>query len=1073
MFGLQSTRTGRGLESAVYSLFLISGFTGLAYEVIWTRLLVRYLGATSLAVTTVLASYMAGLALGSLLFGRLIDRRGDPLRVYGLLELGIGAFAIIFPFVLLALNPIYSLIYPPLQGKFYVLSSVRFLLCFLILLIPTSLMGGTLPVLSKFMATGLSTLTQRVGRLYAVNTMGAVVGVLGTGFLLLPQLGIRQATLLCAALNFGILVVALTMSRRYKKPDRKQGKAMQRKGLQSKTPAGRSKIILAVFAATGFCALAIEVIWTRILALIIGTTVYAFAVMLATFLLGLAAGSSVFARVAQRTRSPGRTLGLVVAGIGLTTYLSTHAFGKLPMLYMAFYEKTGPSWGNLTWFQFAVCSIIMLVPAFLMGALFPLVARLYAKDVSKVGSEIGEIYAFNTVGAILGSVAGSFLFLRILGAVNGLIFISMIYMAIGTILLVKVAEFRRLGSRLALAGCMAALAVALITNSPTIDRKMMTSGVYRYAPVFKTQEGLKRSLRQSKTLFYDEGLDATVAVERFHDEITLSIDGKVDASTGTDDMTTQVLLAQLPLLLHPQPDTVLVIGLGSGVTLGSAQRHSVRSIDCVELLENVVDASEHFNLHNYDCLSDPRTTLIIGDARNHLLLTKRKYDVIISEPTNPWISGVNDLFTQEFFKLAIGRLRTGGVMCAWFHTYHMGDDDVRTMVKTFTSVFPEAVLWMSTGTDLVLLGSTGPLVFDEHLGERMIEPGIAEDLARIWIHTPEDLLSSHIAGTRALLDFAGSAREHNTDDNMLLEFSAGTKILEETQQVHLVNFLRMIEPPPMERFTASVAERIRAGLEARKKVIRGSLALIGKRTDMALSLYAQAYRLAPSDPYVLDKYIETNFTVGNVLFSQGKYDEAIQSYEKALVEPDYPTSWLAYIGLGVCYMAKGDYERAHENTRMSIEKNPYNADGYYNLGKLQYGRGKLAEAAHSFEQALDILPHAGAANDLSRVYIQTGRDPDEALDLAKLAIALEPKASFFNTLGWAYHSLGKHGQARGALDTALRMEPGNSEALLRLGMVELATGNAHEARDYFERALRLGVRDFYTRKAEEELRRLR
>jgi spermidine synthase len=1034
---------------------------------------VRSLGATSLAVTTVLASFMAGLALGSLLFGKLIDKKGDPIQVYGLLELGIGTFAVLFPLVLLLLNPFYALIYPALQGEFYILSLVRFLLCFVVLLIPTILMGGTLPVLSKVMATGLSNLTEQVGRLYAVNTMGAVAGAFGTGFLLIPKLGIRQATWLCAILNFGILFVALAMSKRPAKAEGREGEETQLRMEKAKALPGRSKMILAVFAATGFCALAVEVIWTRILSLVIGTTVYAFAIMLTTFLLGLAAGSAVFARVAQRTRHPGKALGTVIAAIGLTVFLSTFAFGRLPVLYMIFYENAHPSWIDLTWIQFAFCSVIMLVPSFLMGSLFPLVTRLYARVPSKVGSEIGEIYAFNTVGAILGSVAGSFLFLRIFGAVNGLVLISMIYMAVGIILLAKVAEFRRRGIRLAAAVCTGAIAVALLANSPTIDRKMMTSGVYRYAPIYKTLEGFRRTLRQSKTLFYDEGLDATVTVERLRDEITLAIDGKVDASTGISDMTTQVLLAHLPLIFHPQPDTVLVIGLGSGVTLGSAQLHNVRWIDCVELLENVVEASRHFSLHNYDCLSDQRTDLIIGDARNHLLLTKSKYDVIISEPTNPWISGVGDLFTREFFRLAKDRLKTGGIMCAWFHTYHMGDSDMRTMVRTFVSVFPEAVLWMAQGTDLIFLGSAVPLTFDERLSERINDLAIAGDLARVWIHTPEDLVSSHVAGPRALLSFAGSREEYNTDDNMLLEFSAGRKVLEHTENIHLVNFLRMIEPPPLERFAISVADGIQTQMEARRKVMRGSLALTDKKTDVALSLYDQAYRLAPSDPYVLDNYIETNLSVGNVFFSRGEYDEAILSYRKALVEPEYPTSWLAYIGLGVCYLAKGDFDRALENTRLSIERNPYNAEGYHNLGKLQYGSGRIDEAVYSLEQALEIVPHAGAANDLSRIYMQIGRDPAVALDLANLATSLERKASYFNTLGWAYHSLGKYGEARRALRRALKLEPENSEAFFRLGMLELSTGRADEGREYLEKAVEFGHRDPYARRAEDKLRELR
>jgi tetratricopeptide (TPR) repeat protein len=486
----------------------------------------------------------------------------------------------------------------------------------------------------------------------------------------------------------------------------------------------------------------------------------------------------------------------------------------------------------------------------------------------------------------------------------------------------------------------------------------------------------------------------------------------------------------------------------------------------------VVDASDHFRSYNYDCLSDQRANLIIGDARNHLLLTKRKYDVIISEPTNPWISGVGDLFTSEFFGMVRDRLKVGGIMCAWFHTYHMGDGDLKAIVRTFLSVFPEGVLWMADDTDLIFLGSAVPLAFDERLGGRMDEAAIAQDLARIWIHRPEDLVSSYVAGPRALLSFVGSAPGLNTDDNMLLEFSAGTKVLEETERIHLVSLLRLMEPPPLDRISRAVAEKTLIHMEARKTAARGSLELAADRTGTALALCGQAYQQAPTDPYVLNKYIETNLSVANVLFEEGRYDEAARHYQEALVEPDYPTSWLAYIGLGVCYLARRDPEKAYGYTRLSVEKNPRSADGYYNLGRIQHLRGNISEAIMWHERALDLLPHAGAANDLSRILLEGNTDFPRAAELAGLAVSLEEKPAFFNTLGWAYHSLRQYQHARRALKKGLDLEPKNSEALFRLGMVELSAGNAGEARSYFARAAELGRQDHYARQAEDMLRGL-
>ena len=420
----------RSTVAVVFSLFVVSGFTGLAYEVIWARMLVRVLGATTLAVTTVLASYMAGLALGSIIFGRVVDRRGNPIRIYGFLELGIGLFALVFPYLITLVNPFYRAVYPALQGSFYLLSAVRFALCFAILLIPTILMGGTLPVLSKFVAEGLSSLTRRVGRLYAVNTFGAVVGAFATGFLILPRLGMRNTTWLAAVLNGLIVIVALLLARG---PTTAHDAGAEASGetYRPRRSPGRSRLLLAVFASTGFCALAVEVVWTRMLALVVGTTVYAFALMLTTFLLGLALGSAAFARVAQGSRRPGLIMGLVVCLIGLSIAAGLVAFGNLPIIYMSLYQRIDLTWTSLSWLEFMLCALIMLGPTFLMGGLFPLVARLYARDIDRVGREIGTMYAFNTIGAILGSFAGSFFFLRYLGIVDSLALISAVYMGLG------------------------------------------------------------------------------------------------------------------------------------------------------------------------------------------------------------------------------------------------------------------------------------------------------------------------------------------------------------------------------------------------------------------------------------------------------------------------------------------------------------------------------------------------------------------------------------------------------------------------------------------------------------------
>jgi spermidine synthase len=1068
----------------IYAIFVVSGATSLAYEVTWTRLLVRVFGGTSFAVATVLASYMAGLALGSYLLGKRIDRGGNPVRVYGFLELGIGVFALVFPFVILGLNLIYGAISPAFQERYHLLTLVRFALSFLVLLIPTTLMGGTLPVLSKYVAGDLSNLARRIGALYAVNTFGAVAGAFGTGYLLLPNLGINHTTWLCVGLNVAIFGAAMVISRG---PAPESLPAVVTKDTSRDTASGhtcgdrvggeaqsqkRARVVLVAFMLTGFAALSIEILWTRVLCLVIGTTVYAFSAMLGTFLLGLAAGSAVFARLAQRLRRPGLVLGLVVAAIGVAVFLGSVAFGKLPLLYMHVGQDIGWSWGKMMWAQFLFCLLIMLAPTFLMGGTFPLVTRIYVRDLTRVGSKVGTAYAFNTVGSIFGSFAGSFVFLQFLGIKNALTLVSAIYLTVGIALLVTVAELRGL-RRLAVAASALVLAVIAFAFPPRWDAMLMTSAVYRYAQMYRTTERLKENLKEKRLLFYDDGPGATVSVEKFQDELSLAIDGKADASTGITDMTTQTMISHLPLLFHPRPDTVLVIGLGCGMSLGAAERYPCKSIECVELLENVVKAARYFDAYTSNCLADPRLHLIVGDGRNHILLTKKKYDVIISQPTNPWIAGVGDLFTKEYLEMAKRRLKPNGIICVWFETYYMGDGDLRSMVKTFLSVFPYASMWMANEVDVIFLGSLAPLSFDDRLAATIRTPAIASDLKRVWINDITDVLSCYVWGTDGLERYSQREKQLHTDDNMMLEYSIAKKVFQTTNVIHLSNFLAAMETPPLERMDSQIAERARIQIEARRKALTGTLEFLSGKAANAIALYDAAFALAPRDPYVLWAYTERHLTLAQSLAARGDYDAAAENYGKAAVEPDYPRSWVGYDGLAFCAMRKGDYQKARQFYELSLKKNTFNRSSSYNLAKLYLGAGDVGAAISLYEKVLELYPgDAEAANGLARVYVTRNERLDAALNLAKIAASGTQKASYQNTLGWVYYSMGDFRDARKALKKAVRLEPGNSEALLRLGLVELTSANPEEAKEVFERLVGLGREDEYTDKAQVLLREL-
>ncbi len=1038
----------------VYILFLFSGATGLAYQVVWIRMLVRTFGATSFAISTVLAAYMAGLALGSYIFGRIIDRRGNPILLYGFLELGIGIFALLFPLILAAWHPLFRELYIGLGGRFYLLSLIRFTLAFSALLIPTTLMGGTLPILSRYVAENLSTLTQRVGLLYSINTFGAVAGTFATGFVLLPALGMKMTTFTAVAANVAIFLICLMLARSHVRGATVTGGTKEEEAGPGKRTSSET-IVLVAFLFTGLAALSAEVIWSRVLTLVVGTTVYAFTIMLTTFLLGLALGSATFSRIAQKVSRPRTLFAVLVLLIGFVVFATIVAFGKLPIAYMQIYESMDPTWTNLMSLQFLLCVGLMIVPTFLMGGTFPLVARIYAIDLSRIGARIGTAYAFNTVGSILGSFIGSFVLLQLLGVEKGMVTVAVIYLAVGVVLFLTVTERMKRGTRLAGAGVVVLAAALMLIFSPGWDHKLMTSGVYTYADIYKNVEGLRERLKHRELLFYDEGPGATISVERVQNLLSLKIDGKNDASNA-EDMITQELISHLPLLLHEDPDTILIIGLGSGVSVSSAAVHDVERIDCIELLDNVVVAARIFDEYTRDVLNDPRVHMTIGDGRNHVRLTDKTYDVIISQPTNPWISGVGDLFTVEYFEEARAHLKPGGFMTAWLALYHMGDEEVRSTLKSFVEVFPNATLWFSNEGDIILVASLSPMKIDRHFTERMALPRVREDLERVGIDGPADILSALLMDGPALRKYADESGVLHTDDNMLLEFQAARRTAQHAFVEHLKNFAGVLQPRRFADLSAEINQQAAAQLEGKRYAMMATIEQSRNNGARALELYDMAYATAPSDPYVASEYGDVYATLADTLLSRGDWTGALDHYAKAAGNIERHRAWVPHDGLGVCYMQMGRYEEAGQELETAAGLNPYNANIFYNLGVTSSVLGDTQAAIASYERTLELDGgNVDAANNLAWLYAVRGEKLDRALELALMATGQVPSANNLDTLGWVYYMMGDYGAAGIELGRALETEPEWVESIYHLALVHLKTGDDSKARDLLRKVVRL------------------
>jgi spermidine synthase len=535
--------------------------------------------------------------------------------------------------------------------------------------------------------------------------------------------------------------------------------------------------LLVAFGLSGFSAMAYEVAWTRALSLIVGSSTYAFCLMLATFLGGMALGSFLARWRLKRSAATLRQvvyLEMALWGYGL---LSILLFSHLPGWLVALWPVVGESFAGLSWLQVVLSGSVMLLPTVCLGALFPIVSELITRRLPQLGERLGVVYAVNTLGGIAGSFLSGFALIPTLGLAWAIAVAALANFLAATVVFLGAAR-EGLSGRVVLrraavsaVGLGLALAASGLAIVPAWQQEVLATGVYLDPGRFRGQP-LAQAAGSMELLYYRDSLNTTVSVHRQGETLFLKVGGKTDASTGLD-MATQVLSAHLPLLLHPEPQRVLVVGLGSGVTLGRAGRHPVSLLHCAELDPAVIEGARHFAAYNDRVHDDPRARIFAVDGRNFLLAAEQRYDVITSEPSNPWISGVGYLFTQEFFELARRRLSPGGIMCQWLQLYGIFPGDVKLVLKTFHEVFPSVSVWASLPGDLLLIGSVEPhQTTSRQLAQRMAEARIADSLREVQVDRPELLLALFQLGTREVEELTADVERVHRDDQPLVEFNA-------------------------------------------------------------------------------------------------------------------------------------------------------------------------------------------------------------------------------------------------------------------------------------------------------------
>ena len=741
-------------------LFILSGIVSLIYQVVWLKMLTLVFGNTVWAVSTLLTVFMAGLALGSWIFGRVADLSASPLRIYGFIEGIIGIFGLLTPLLFKHVVILYRPLYLLSGGDNFLLGLFKFVLGFLILIIPTFLMGGTLPLLAKHFSKSFRRASKDIGFLYTVNTLGAVIGVFISGFFMIPFLGLRLSIVAAATLNFLILLVIIPMTSG-EKSKVNIAKIVIRKSDRIKTEA-----ILWIFFGCGFAALAYEVLWNRILVLTVGTNVYAYSVILVVYLLGVTLGSAVMSSMADKLKQPGLWLGLVQITIGLYIVVQIKLFGLMPDLIFSIRSVlTGASYSYYIFTMIFALFLILFLPTFLFGASFPLAVRLFLKSEKNLGRETGILYSFNTMGTILGSFAAGFVILPLIGAQRGIILMALLNLGLGIYLLMRVK-----GKVLSKAGIAAVTVLLFIAGNLFLLQK---DEVILKGSVFQSTKSKKK-----KIINYSEDIYATVTVEDIEEGQgnwrRLSLNGVDVAGTSSELFTIQKLQGHLPLLLHGSARSVLHIGFGSGGTAWSVSCHPVKNITIAEISQSIIDkSSQYFHHVNHNVLQDPRLKIHITDGRNFVLASRETFDVILSDSIHPRYSGNGSLYTYDYYRLLKKRLNPGGVVSMWLPFYGLTVENFKMIVKSFYRVFPNTSIWFvnsTLNTYVIVVGKEG----DEGINFSQIEKTLKiskvfDDLKEIGAETPFKILDYFMFANEAVAGFVGDVPLH-TDNNMAVEY---------------------------------------------------------------------------------------------------------------------------------------------------------------------------------------------------------------------------------------------------------------------------------------------------------------
>lgn len=1093
--------------------FFFSGIAGLIYEVVWTRMLTQIFGNTTYAIATVLSAFMAGLAIGSYLFGRIADRGKNDFLLYGMLEGGVGVYGFLVPQLFELGQKLYRPIFGLNESYPFIFNLLLFFLSFTLLVIPTLLMGATLPVLSRFFVRRLGDLGRKVADLYAINTFGAVLGCAFAGYVFIPQMGMRRTVFLAAGTNLLIAAVIVVVDFIRDKQTGALATAentdVPSSAPSSEAPSWLGWVILGSFCLSGFAALIYENAWTRALTLVIGSSIYSFTTMLVTFLVGLAFGGFLYARFLGEREVRLSTFGFIELWIGLAALATIPMFERLPLIFVRLLQGFGDAFNTFLSLQMFLSALVMLVPTILLGLTFPMVARLFTQSLYRVGSGVGNSYAANTLGAIIGSFVGGFILIPFIGVENTIIFATVVNLLIGCFLVIADSRMSP-APRSVLAAAVLVLAAMIPFRMPRWDPHILTSGVTIYNDRYEalpTDSLRLEEMKRDEVLYYREGLTVTVSVHRIpgSDYIYFRSNGKIDGSYG--DALSQLMIGYIPIMLHPTAKRVAVIGLGTGMSAHALATFPVKKIEVIEIEPAMIEASKFFdrasaklvrlpagvkfpaglagrvwydaqhqlvyykgvmdeatrsklmglseehdyrgaidtlyrrarNSRNNRVLEDKRVRVIPTDGRNFILATPESYDVITAEPSNPWIAGIANLYTREFYQVIKSKIKDDGIFGQWFHNYSMSPDDFRMVFRTFAETFPYVSLWSMKESDFLLVGSKREQVFDYGALKKLYDgnPMLRSDLDYLGLSDIDAVQGLYRMNRAGFLAFSKGA-DINTDDGAELEFSAPKNLRRPTTELN-----RKLMAPYIINSSPWLKDEPLPVTEAMHHYYMAESYVASVSPDRALQELEQAIALDPKNPkfYLLRL---------KILLDQDKSSEGVKAALAALaLAPDSLPDVLAMSEEFYLPDAKVVYSKA-------VEMGSREVLPYLGLGNIALHSDDLKEAEKWFRQARALQPdHPAVLLAWGRLMAAEGKTREAKELLERSNAKGEESATIYAELGSVYTKLEMWEKAAAAYEQALRRQRRRNDWRLALGNAYAQLGRIAEAEQKYREVLAL------------------